>query len=137
MITVEVIKEVLTRLFGNNNLNLLYALIILVSLDYITGVCAAIKKGSLSSSIGAKGIANKVAIFVLVALSNIVEEYFVSTEGTLEAITILFYCTNEAISIIENAHVVGIPIPARLINTLEKLKKSEDASSQDEGKKTP
>ena len=42
---------------------LLYALVIFVILDYITGVCVAIQTKKLSSNIGAIGIAKKVAIF--------------------------------------------------------------------------
>ena len=39
-----------------------YAVIALVILDYITGVCAAIHSRELSSEIGAKGIAKKITI---------------------------------------------------------------------------
>ena len=122
----DVCRNVLLFLFGENNIRILYVLITLVFLDYITGVCVAIKKGELSSSIGAKGIAKKIVIFSLVALSNIADEYFLNSSGILEAATIVFYCSNESISILENACKMGIPIPKKLKDTLESLKNPEN-----------
>ena len=120
------IKSLAVFLFGQDNLNILYALIVLVVLDYVTGVCVAIKDGKLSSTIGAKGISRKVVIFALVALSNIADRYFLSSAGALEAVTILFYCANEAISILENACKMGVPIPQKLRNTPESFKNKNE-----------
>ena len=58
------IRNVILFLFGNENTNILFALMALTVLDYITGVCVAIRNKTLSSAIGAKGIANKVVVFV-------------------------------------------------------------------------
>lgn len=123
---VSCIKSLTAFLFGQDNLNILCALIVLVVLDYVTGVCVAIKDGKLSSTIGAKGISRKVVIFALVALSNIADRYFLSSAGTLEAVTILFYCANEAISILENACKMGIPIPQKLKSVLESFKNKNE-----------
>ena len=119
---MHIIRSVTAILFGTENCNILYALMILVSLDYLTGICLAIRKKELSSSIGAKGIANKVMIFVLVSLSNVVDTYFSITGSAIEAITIMVYCTNEAISIIENAVKMGIPLPAKLVSCMKAFK---------------
>ena len=91
------LSTVVNMFFGADNNKVLYALIILVTLDYITGVCVAIKDKKLSSSIGAKGIINKVVIFIMVSLSHVVDSYLLSSGVALERITILFYCANEAI----------------------------------------
>lgn len=119
---MRVIHTIIAMLFGTENCNILYAPMILVSLDYLTGICLAIRRKQLSSSIGAKGIANKVMIFVLVSLSNVVDSYFSITGCAIETITILFYCTNEAISIIENAAKMGIPLPAKLVSCMKAFK---------------
>ena len=116
------LKQLVAVLFGQENLNILYALIVLVVLDYITGVCVAIKDGQLSSTVGAKGISRKVMVFALVALSNIVDTDFLNSAGPLEAVTILFYCANEAISILENACKMGIPVPQKLRDALQLFK---------------
>jgi len=67
---MENLNSALIFLFGNENLKILHALIVLTILDYITGVCVAIKMGRISSAIGAKGIAGKVIIYALISLSN-------------------------------------------------------------------
>lgn len=50
-----------------------YVLLVLIVIDYITGVCLALKEKTTSSKIGAKGIASKVLIVCMVALSYIVD----------------------------------------------------------------
>ena len=42
---MENLNSALIFLFGNENLKILHALIVLTILDYITGVCVAIKMG--------------------------------------------------------------------------------------------
>ena len=81
------LSTVVNMFFGADNNKVLYALIILVTLDYITGVCVAIKDKKLSSSIGAKGIINKVVIFIMVSLSHVVDSYLLSSGVALERIT--------------------------------------------------
>ena len=51
----------------------LYALIVFVVADYITGVLCAVYDKKLSSEVGFKGIAKKVLIFVLVGIGNIID----------------------------------------------------------------
>ncbi|WP_409967680.1 phage holin family protein [Bengtsoniella intestinalis] len=103
------------------SLGLLYALILLVLLDYITGVCLAAKNKAMSSQIGGAGIIRKVMIFVLVALSRVIDVYFLPVDGSLELVTIFFYCVNESISIVENAAKLGVPLPAKLVLFLKNV----------------
>lgn len=115
-------KQIITFLFGTENRNILYALIALVIFDYITGVCVAIHNRKLSSAIGAKGISKKVMIFILISMSYIADKYFLQAGNMLEAVTILFYCANEAISIIENAAKIGIPVPEKMKKLFSSIK---------------
>jgi toxin secretion/phage lysis holin len=57
----------------------LYALIIFVVIDYITGLMAAIVERKLSSEIGFRGIFKKVLIFLLVAVGNIIDSNLIGT----------------------------------------------------------
>lgn len=100
----------------------LYALLILVALDYITGVCVAIRDKKISSKIGSKGIASKVMIFAMVSLSSIIDRFLVGEGSALCALTILFYCANEIFSILENANKFGIPLPKKLTQFLEEFR---------------
>ena len=101
---------------------LLYALVIFVILDYITGVCVSIQTKKLSSNIGAKGIAKKVAIFLMISVAHVADQYLVESTDVLRSVTTLFYLSNEGISIFENVCKIGLPLPGRLKNLLEKFK---------------
>jgi len=99
----------------------LYALIIFVAVDYITGVIAAIHDRNLSSKIGARGIFKKVTVFLLVGIAHMVDLYVIGHDSVLRTMIIFFYLSNEGVSILENASYTGLPIPTRLRNVLAKL----------------
>ncbi len=105
---------------------LLYALLVLVILDYITGVLNAIDQKRLSSSVGYKGIARKVLIFVLVGTANVVDVYILGKAGVLRATVIFFYISNEGISILENASYLGLPVPQKFQSILKQLHQKEE-----------
>lgn len=109
---------------------LIYTLVALVTADYITGVISAIIHKELNSKVGFKGIALKVLIFVLVGLANVVEVNVLKTNGVLRTAVILYYIANEGISIIENAGKIGLPIPKKLIEVLEQLKRGVEDDSE-------
>jgi len=103
----------------------LYALVVFVGIDYITGVMCAIADKKLSSEIGAKGIFKKVLIFILVGISHILDTQILGNKGALRTATIFFYLSNEGISILENAAHIGLPIPEKLKAVLEQLHGSD------------
>ena len=100
---------------------LLTALVILMALDYITGVMCAIVDKQLSSSIGFKGIFKKVLIFLLVGVAHIVDMNVIGTGEALRTATICFYLSNEGVSLLENAGRLGLPIPDKLKTILAQL----------------
>lgn len=108
-------------LFGNLN-GLMIALITLMVMDYISGVLAAIAQKKLSSEIGAKGIAKKVFMLLIVAVANIVDINVIGEGNVLKSVTIIFYIANECISLIENGGRLGVPVPNKLLEVLEQLK---------------
>ena len=105
-----------------------YAVIALVILDYITGVCAAIHSRELSSEIGAKGIAKKITTFAVISLAHILDEYVLKDGGAIQNMTSIFYIVNESISILENAIRTGLPVPEKLKSIIRSLGKSEESS---------
>lgn len=119
------IQNVGNILFGQSD-SLLKALIAVVTLDYITGVCVAISKHSLSSKIGAKGITQKLTIFALIALSHIIDLYLLDSTNVLQTATTAFYLSNECISIFENAGELGLPLPEKLKKILKYFDKFSD-----------
>ena len=112
---------------------LVYALILFVAADDVTGVmCAAVDK-RLSSEIGFKGICKKVLIFVLVGLANILDVQIIGTGSVLRTAVIFFYISNEGVSLLENAAHLGLPVPEKLKDILQQLhNRAEDVDENDE-----
>lgn len=100
----------------------LYALIILIVCDYITGVFVAIINKKVSSEIGFKGILKKISIFVLVALGYVIDSKVIGQGCVIRTATICFYIANEGISILENCGNLGLPIPQKLKDVLAQIK---------------
>ena len=104
----------------------LYALIVFVVVDYLTGVMVAVLNKKLSSEVGFHGIFKKVAIFALVAVGHIVDFYVIQNGSVIRTAVIFFYLSNEGISILENASVLGLPVPQKLKDVLEQLKDGKE-----------
>jgi toxin secretion/phage lysis holin len=108
----------------------LYALVVFVAVDYLTGVLCAITDKKLSSEIGAKGIFKKVIIFVLVGIAHILDTQILGSSGdnggALRTAVIFFYLSNEGISILENVGHIGLPIPEKLKAVLQQLHGDDD-----------
>ena len=100
----------------------LYALVLFVVVDYITGIMAAYVKKKLSSQIGFQGILKKIVIFCLVAVGYVIDAYIIKNGAVVRTAVIFFYMSNEGISIMENAAVIGLPVPEKLRDVLEQLK---------------
>lgn len=104
----------------------LYALIVFVVVDYLTGIMVAVLKKELSSEVGFHGIFKKVVIFALVAVGHIVDLYVIQNGSVIRTAVIFFYLSNEGISILENASVIGLPVPQKLKDVLEQLKDGKE-----------
>lgn len=103
----------------------LYALIVFTGIDYVTGVMVGILNKELSSRIGFRGIFKKVMIFCLVAVSHIIDTHVIGNGSVLRTAVIFFYLSNEGISILENAALIGLPIPKKLKEVLEQIKEDD------------
>lgn len=103
----------------------LYALVVFVVIDYITGLMVAVLESKLSSAVGFRGIFKKVVLFSLVAVGHIIDSRLLQNQGAIRTAVIFFYLSNEGISILENAAKIGLPIPDGLKNVFEQLNKEE------------
>ena len=102
--------------------SLMYALVAFIITDYVTGVLCAIVERKLDSSIGFRGICQKVFIMALVGVANVLDVHVVGSGYVLRSAVIFFYCANEGISIIENAARIGLPVPDKLTEVMKQLK---------------
>lgn len=100
---------------------LLYALLVFVTLDYITGVMCAVADHKLSSEVGFRGIFRKVLIFALVGVGHVLDTQVIGAGSVLRTAVIFFYISNEGVSLVENAAHLGLPIPEKLKTVLEQL----------------
>ena len=112
---------------------------IFIVLDVIFGILRSIKQHKTNSTIGIDGIVRKVAMMFTIA-SCIVLDYIVEIDliafipqsikesinvgriGTSDLFAFL-YCIFEILSIFKNMMKIGIPLPFKLKNFLEKLLK--------------
>ena len=110
----------------------LKTLLIFILLDYITGLCKAIVNKKVNSIIGIKGIIKKIGYLIVVALSVQLDNITGST-GALRTLVIYFFVANEGISILENWGSIGLPLPKKIMETLEQIKK-ENGGNKNENK---
>lgn len=103
----------------------LYALVVFVIADYISGVFVAVMEKKVSSDVGFKGSAKKVLIFILVGIAYVIDSEIIKEGNAIRTATIFFYLSNEGISILENTAKIGLPVPDKLKNILEQLNKVE------------
>lgn len=104
----------------------LVILIVLMSLDYITGITKGYVNKDLSSNIGLKGIARKGIIFTILIVAVMLDRLLNTGNWIFRTLVCYFYIANEGISIIENASELGVPVPSKLKNALIQLKEDKE-----------
>ncbi len=109
------------------------ALLLFMCIDFITGLIVGgvfhkspkTDSGTLESKAGWKGLCKKGVVLFFVFIGTQLD-ILLSTEYIRDGICIAFI-VNELLSIIENAGLMGIPVPNIIKNSIELLKgKSED-----------
>lgn len=109
-------------------------LVIFMGIDFLLGLIVAgifhksskTKSGALESRAGFKGLAKKVTVLLFVVIGNRLDVE-VGTDYFRTAICIAFMI-NELISIIENAGLMGIPIPKILTKAIDVLNEKGDVT---------
>lgn len=106
---------------------MIYALIVLICVDYASGIIAACRTGQWDSSTGFVGLAKKAVILAVVALCNTVD--VAMNTHTLRQMAICAYAVNEAGSIIENIDRAGWGryIPIFIREALARLREQKGA----------
>lgn len=113
------IASIVNSAFGGAD-SLFKTLILFMALDYITGLYYAISTKTVSSKVGGKGIGKKLGILIMITLTVVIENNILYTTSLRYAV-ILFYISNEGISIIENMAKLGVPVPKRIMEILNNL----------------
>jgi len=117
---VAFIVSVLTVGLGSPT-SLVYAVLVFMAIDYITGVIAAGVTGKLNSNAGLRGIAKKFVMLAICVVAYQVDK--IAGSGLIiRNACLYFYASNELLSIVENAGRIGIPVPMALKNAISVLK---------------
>ncbi len=133
---IGVLGSLFTSLFGGWD-DAIITLMIFMAIDYITGLVVAgvfhasnkSPNGSLESREGWKGLCRK-GVTLLVVLVATRLDMAIGTHYIRDAVVIAFVA-NEALSITENAGLMGVPIPEVIIRMIDVLKKhSEDGGCE-------
>ena len=125
------IGGVIAMLFGGWDAALT-TLCIFMCIDYFTGLAVALifhkspksKNGAYESKAGWKGLCRKGTSLLVIVIAHRLD---ILTGTTLiRDGTIIAYIINESFSIIENAGLMGIPMPAVITNAIDILKNKKD-----------
>lgn len=108
----------------------LECLIVVVILDYITGVISAWYNKKLDSKVGIKGIVKKLTYFLLVVLSVEIDN-ILGQVGIIRNLVIYFFVANDGLSILENVGKMNIPIPKKLKDALVQLSEEKEDVKDD------
>lgn len=120
--TCGLLGSIVTFAFGSWMESLTF-LLVAMGVDYVTGVAASLKmKKGLSSSLGSWGLARKGLSLLVLLLAHRIDVLIGTGSMTLGA-AIYFYIANELISITENYGKLGLPLPQRVRDMIEVLKK--------------
>lgn len=128
---------------------LVVAWIACMAIDYITGSCAALRKGEWSSKAARDGIWHKMGAVVVVIVAALLDAVVRAIIGHFDMITLpfnytIFFCPlvviwcilTELGSITENAGKLGAPVPAWLVKAIEALGDTIDKTAGAEEKES-
>ena len=108
-------------------------LVVMMGIDYVTGVLAAITghsdktdHGGLSSKAGFVGIARKGIVMLIVLLATLLDRALGNQTMVFQSATVFYYIANEGLSVLENAARMGVPFPAQVKRALEGMKEEKE-----------
>ncbi len=115
-------------------------LVLVMMLDYISGVASAWMHHELNSRVGLIGIVKKVFYLGIVAVGMVVD-YIISVAGDrlgadlkdyyfVGLMVVIWLILNECISILENAAEMDLPLPGFLGKLLGRLKDKADPEKE-------
>lgn len=133
---IGVVGGFIASLFGGWDAALI-TLVIFMGVDYFTGLIVAgvfhnsnkTENGSLESLAGWKGLCRK-GVTLLIVLVGCRLDLVMGSNFIRDAVVIAFIA-NETISIVENAGLMGVPIPSVIVKAIEVLKKKAESEDKE------
>lgn len=102
-------------------------LVLFMAVDYITGLMVAgifhasekTESGGMESRAGWKGLCRKGVTLLIVLIAHRID--IVAGTSMVRDAVVIAYIVNEAISITENAGLMGVPVPDKLMAAIDVL----------------
>ena len=112
-------------------------LLIFMGLDYVSGLVVAgvfhksnkTETGALESKAGWKGLCKKIMTLVFVVVAHRLD-LVIGVQYIRDAVIIAFIA-NELISLVENAGLMGVPLPSIITKAIDILQKKTEASIEE------
>lgn len=111
---------------------IMIALVVFMSLDYVSGVAAAAKKRELSSEVGFWGLVRKICIIAMIGIANLIDVHVVGKDVFRTAVS-LYYIGNEGLSLLENFGELGVKYPEKIRVLLKQLRNDNDKEKENDG----
>lgn len=115
------------------------ALVVLATLDFLSGLIIALvfkkspktETGAASSNTAFKGFAKKVMMFAFVVVGNLADNTLKT--DYIKPFVIYGFMANEILSLIENAGLMGLPLPSIITKAVDLLRgKSGDKEDKED-----
>jgi len=132
--TMGIAGSIVANLLGGWDMAL-QTLVLFMAVDYVTGLIVAgvfkksdkTESGALESRAGWKGLFRKGVTLSIVLVATQLDK-MTGTEIIRDAV-VIGYIANEYVSIIENAGLMGVPIPSAIARAIDLLKNREGADN--------
>lgn len=105
----------------SGDMYLLYAVLIFMAIDVITGWAKALKNGNLWSTKSVYGTGRKLLALFVVIIANIIDN-ILGLNGIVIITIMYYYIATEGLSILENLAEMNVPFPDFVKDKLEVLK---------------
>jgi len=105
-------------------------LLVLMVIDYVTGVLGAIKTKTLDSDVMFWGGVRKAVVLFVVGLASLMDEWIQPGAPVFRTAAVFFYAAREGLSVIENSAVLGVPWPGVIRDKLQQLNDSQDGGNK-------
>ena len=135
---IGVVGSTIASFFGGFDAALI-TLLIFMGVDYATGLIVAgvfhksekTENGALESRAGWKGLCRKGVSLIVVLVACRLD--MIMGSNFIRDATVIAFIANETISIIENAGLMGVPIPSVITKAIEVLKKKSEREDKKDG----
>lgn len=111
----------ITSIIGGWDLSM-QVLLIAVVIDVVSGIYKGAKKGELSSKRIREGLLTKSAYLLVLVLVYQFDLLVGNSEPVFRTVATWLYIFTETVSVFENLHEVGVPIPRKLYDVLMAVK---------------